>query len=124
MTNADSASRAHGFKGQPVVAAGRHAVGILYYDFRDDVRRGDGRAQFSWWFLHSDDSGRSWHEQRLTGRSDLHRAATTAVGHFVGDYFGLQPSGRDFVAAVTVARPLARKGPTDIFFKPIRSRRR
>lgn len=122
LTKADSASRAHGFKGQPVIAAGRRSLGIIYYDFRDDVRRGDGKAQFSWWFLHSEDRGRSWHEQRLSGPSDLHRAPNTAVGHFIGDYFGLQPAGRDFVAAITVARPIARRGPTDIFFARLAAR--
>lgn len=116
LTEADSASGARGFKGQPVIAASRHSLGILYYDFRDDLRRGDGKAEFSWWFLHSDDGGGSWHEQRLTGPSDLHSAPSTAVGHFIGDYFGLQPAGRDFLAALTVAHPLARQGPTDIFF--------
>lgn len=116
LTEADSASGARGFKGQPIVAAGRHTLGVLYYDFRDDVRPGDGKAEFSWWFLHSDDDGHSWHEQRLTGPSDLHSAPNTAVGHFIGDYFGLQPAGHDFLAAITVARPLASQGPTDIVF--------
>jgi hypothetical protein len=123
LTKADSASPAHGFKGQPIVAAGRRTLGILYFDFRDDARRGDGKAEFSWWFVHSDDRGRSWHEQRLTGPSDLHSAPNTYVGHFIGDYFGLQPAGRDFVAAITLARPLARQGPTDIFFARLCSTR-
>lgn len=116
LTKADSASRARGFKGQPIIAAGRRSLGIVYYDFRDDVRRSDGKAEFSWWFLHSDNHGRTWHEQRLTGPSDFYRAPNTVVGHFIGDYFGLQPAGRDFAAAITVARPLARRGPTDIVF--------
>jgi hypothetical protein len=116
LTNADSASPARGFKGQPIVAAGRHSLGILYYDFRDDAQGGDGRAEYSWWFVHSDNRGRSWHEQRLTGPSDFYSAPNTPVGHFIGDYFGLQAAGRDFVAAVTLARPLARQGPTDVFF--------
>jgi hypothetical protein len=115
LTDADSASPARGFKGQPIIAAGRHALGILYYDFRDDAR-GDGKAEFSWWFVHSDNGGRTWHEQRLSGPSDFHGAPNTFVGHFIGDYFGLRPVGRDFIAAITVARPLARQGPTDIFF--------
>jgi hypothetical protein len=116
LTNADSASRARGFKGQPIIAAGRGTLGILYYDFRDDARHGDGKALFSWWFVHSDNGGRTWHEQRLSRPSDFYSAPNTFVGHFIGDYFGLQPAGRDFIAAITVARPLAKQGPTDIFF--------
>ena len=59
MTDADSASPVRGFKGQPIIAAGRDAVGIIYFDFRDDVTRGDGKAQFSWWFVRSNNRGRS-----------------------------------------------------------------
>jgi hypothetical protein len=115
---ADSGSRAHGLKLQPIVAAGRHALGILYYDFRDDRRHGDGRAQYAWWFLHSDNRGRTWRELRVSGPSDYRSAPiVTPGGHFIGDYFGLQASGDDFLAAFVLARPLAQKGPTDVFFR-------
>lgn len=124
VTNADNGSRAHGFKGQPIIAAGRHALGVLYFDFRDDHRRGDGNAQFSYWFASSHNGGRTWHEQRLTPPSDLHSAPETVVGHFIGDYFGLQTAGRNFLAAITVARPLAHQGPTDIAFVRIDARGR
>jgi hypothetical protein len=123
MTDADSASPVRGFKGQPIIAAGRDAVGIIYFDFRDDLTRGDGRAQFSWWFVRSNNRGRSWREQRLSGPSDFYTAPNTPVGHFIGDYFGLQPLGRDFAATFTVARPLAKRGPTDIFFARICEKR-
>ena len=66
-------------------AAGRGTLGILYYDFRDAARRGDGKAQFSWWFVHSDNGGRTWHEQRLSRPSDFYSAPNTVVGHFIGD---------------------------------------
>jgi hypothetical protein len=117
LTDADTASPVQGPKLQPIIAAGPDALGILYYDFRDDTRPGDGRAEFSWWFDHSEDGGRSWHEQRVTGPSDLHSAPGTPqeFGHFIGDYFGLQPAGRDFVAALVLARPLAQQAPTSIF---------
>jgi hypothetical protein len=124
LTNADKGSRAHGFKGQPIIAAGRHELGVLYFDFRDDARKGDGKAQFSYWFARSRNGGRNWHEQRLTQPSDLHSAPEASAGHFIGDYFGLQAVGRNFLAAVTVARPLARNGPTDIAFLRIDARGR
>jgi hypothetical protein len=124
LTNADKGSRARGFKGQPIIAAGRRSLGILYFDFRDDTKQGDGKAQYSWWFAHSDNRGRSWREQRVSKPSDLHSAANTYVGHFIGDYFGLQAAGRDFFAAFTLARPLARRGPTDIFFARLCEARR
>jgi hypothetical protein len=124
LANPDTGSPARGFKGQPIIAAGRHDLGVLYFDFRDDARKGDGKAQFSWWFTRSHDGGRSWREQRLTPPSDLHSAPETSAGHFIGDYFGLQAVGRNFLAAVTVARPLARSGPTDIAFVRIDARGR
>lgn len=116
LTDADTASPVGGPKLQPIIAAGPDALGILYYDFRDS-RPGDGRAEFSWWFDHSEDGGHSWHEQRVTGPSDLHTALGPPqnFGHFIGDYFGLQPAGRDFVAALVLARPLAQQAPTSIF---------
>jgi hypothetical protein len=116
LTDADSASPVHGPKLQPTIAAGPDALGIIYYDFRDDTRPGDGHAAFSWWFEHSEDGGRSWHEQRVTAPSDLNRALGTPseFGHFIGDYFGLQPAARDFIAALTLARPPA-PTPTSIF---------
>ena len=124
LTNADEGSRAHGFKAQPTIAASRDALGVIYYDFRDDRRRGDGKTMFSWWFAYSRDGGRSWHEQRLSRPSDLHSAPATYSGHVIGDYFGLQTAGRNFLAAVTVARPLTRTGPTDIAFVRIDARGR
>ena len=124
LTNADTGSRTRAFKGQPTIAASSDALGVTYYDFRDDTRRGDGKAMFSWWFASSRDGGRSWHEQRLTKPSDLHTAPTTFLGHSVGDYFGLQTAGRNFLAAITVAAPLARNGPTDIAFVRIDARGR
>jgi hypothetical protein len=120
LTNAGHGSQAGGFKGQPTIAAGRHSLGIVYFDFRDDTSPGDGMAQYSWWFAHSDDGGRSWREQRLSRPSDLHAVPTAAIGQ----YFDLQPVGRDFAAAITVATPLARRGPTDIAFVRLCAERR
>lgn len=117
LPNADSGSSSHGLKLQPVIAAGRHALGILYYDFRDDHRRGDGHAMYSWWFLYSADHGRTWKEQRVSRPSDYRSAPITPTGHSIGDYFGLQAADRDFLAAIVLARPLAQRGPTDIFFR-------
>ena len=124
LTNADKGSKAPGLKGQPIIAVSRDALGVVYFDFRDDRRRGDGKALFSWWFAYSRNGGRSWHEQRVSRPSDLNSALETVVGHFIGDYFGLQAAGRNFLAAITVARPLARNGPTDIAFVRIDARGR
>lgn len=124
LANADSGSRTHGFKGQPTIAASRDGLGVLYFDFRDDARKGDGKAEFSWWFAYSHNGGRSWREQRVSRPSDLHGAPPTYVGRYIGDYFGLQTAGRNFLAAITVARPLARRGPTDIAFVRIQARGR
>jgi len=58
------------------------------------------------------------------GKSNGSRARLTTaplrsppLGHAIGDYFGLQASGRDFLAAIVLARPLAQRGPTDIFHR-------
>ena len=117
VANADSASPAVGAKLQPIIAAGPKSLGVLYYDFRDAIQRGGGRAEYSWWFDHSENGGVSWREQRVTGPSDLHSALGTPLqfGHFIGDYFDLQPDGQDFIAVLTLAKSLSGTLPTQIF---------
>jgi hypothetical protein len=109
-------SALRGPKLQPALAAGADSIGIVYYDFRDDRQPGDGKAEFSWWFLHSEDEGLTWHELRVTGPSDLRSGPPLAGKPFIGHYFGLQAAGADFVAALVVGPPLAREGPTDVVF--------
>jgi hypothetical protein len=92
----------------PVVAVAENGtVGVLYYDFRNDVL-GDATLDTDV-HLARFDSGLSFiDETRLTSQSfDLRQAVITGPrGYFPGDYVGLDSAGDDFVAAFTVTNPL------------------
>jgi hypothetical protein len=104
----------------PALAAyGRHGVGITYYDLRRD-RTGDGRMTTDVWFAFSGDEGGHWRTIHLAGPFDMRSAASVDDSRFVGDYFGLAATPRGFAAAPVLARPVARGGPSDVFYAPIR----
>jgi hypothetical protein len=74
--------------------AGR--VAVSYYDFRKDVS-GDGTLSTDLWIAHSHDGGATFpSERRVTATSFDMRTAPDALGYFVGDYTGLDHSGRTF----------------------------
>jgi len=70
------------------------------------------------WFTQSSDGGASWRQAHLAGPFNL-RAAPLG-SHGLGEYQGLAAfGGRGFAAIFTLAAPLAKDGPTDIFFAKI-----
>jgi hypothetical protein len=82
-------------------------VGILYYDFRNDVL-GDDPLDTDVHLARFDPSLNPIDETRLTPTSfDLRQSVITGPrGYFPGDYVGLDSAGADFVAAFTVTNPL------------------
>jgi hypothetical protein len=104
----------------PSVAVMRDGtVGVTWDDTRRD-RRGDRRFTADVWFSHSHDGGRSWREQHVAGRFDLltgPRSGSAGIGGvFLGDYQALEPVAGGFGAIFAASRPLARGGPSDVFF--------
>jgi hypothetical protein len=93
-------------------------VALTWYDTRGD-RSGDGQLTTDYRFAHSHDGGRTWEQSHVGGPFDMRSAATAIGGHFIGDYFGLAAVPGGFVTAFTLAQPLARAGPSDIFLARI-----
>jgi hypothetical protein len=75
-------------------------VGVLYYDFRDNVPAPDD-LQTTVLLAHSHDAGVTWDEQLLDDPFDMQNAPV-ARGLFLGDYQGLDSIGRDFLAFFAV----------------------
>jgi hypothetical protein len=82
-------------------------VGVLFYDFRNDVL-GDDPLSTDVWLSLFDSSLAFLGERRLTPESfDLRQSVITGDrGYFPGDYVGLDAAGSDFVAAFTVTNDL------------------
>lgn len=92
----------------PIVAVdSAGTVGVLFYDFRNDVL-GDARLSTDVWLSTFDAQLNYLGERRLTPSSfDMRQMVITgARGYFPGDYVGLASVGNEFVAAFTVANDL------------------
>ena len=77
-------------------------VGVLFYDFRNDVL-GDAPLSADVWLSVFDAQLNFIEEHRLTTDSmDFRQSVITGGrGYFPGDYVGLDTAGDDFVAAFT-----------------------
>ena len=82
-------------------------VGVLFYDFRNDVP-GDAPLSTDVWLSLFDADLAFQEERRLTPESfDLRQSVITgARGYFPGDYVGLDTADNDFVAAFTMTNDL------------------
>jgi hypothetical protein len=92
----------------PVVTVNAQGiVGVLYYDFRNDVL-GDARLSTDVWLSLFDANLNYLEERRLTPQSfDMRQMVIAGErGYFPGDYVGLSSANTDFVAAFTVANNL------------------
>jgi hypothetical protein len=92
----------------PIVAVDAQGrVGVLFYDWRNDVLGDPGLSTDVWLSLFDADLNYLG-ERRLTPQSfDMRQMVITGPrGFFPGDYVGLSTVGTDFVAAFTVANNL------------------
>ncbi len=91
----------------PAVSANNGTVGVLYYDFRNDVS-GDAILSTDVHLALFNANLMPLGERRLTHDSfDMRQMVITGPrGYFPGDYVGLDTAGADFVAAFTVANNL------------------
>jgi hypothetical protein len=103
------------------VAADSHGtLGITWYDLRND-RPGDAALTADAWFAYSNGRGRTWRQRHVTRPFDMRAAPFGDNGHQLGEYQGLTAlRGRGFAALFAAPAPLAKDGPTDIFFAQIR----
>jgi hypothetical protein len=104
---------------EPSLAVDSHGtVGLTWYDLRND-RPGDAALTADVWFAHSHRGRAPWHQTHVAGPTDL-RTAPLPRHNRVGEYQGLAAlGGQGFAAIFTLAAPLARNGPTDVFFARI-----
>jgi hypothetical protein len=98
----------------------RGTAGVTWYDLRND-RPGDAALTADAWFAYSDDRGRTWRQRHLAGPFDLRAPPFGDNGHQLGEYQGLAAlPDHGFGALFAAPAPLAKDGPTDIFFARIR----
>jgi hypothetical protein len=90
-----------------VAVAADGAVGVLFYDFRNDVGS-DAELDTDVFLKRFDPNLGFIDETQLTGASfDMRQMVITGErGYFPGDYVGLDAAGNDFVAAYTAANNL------------------
>ena len=101
-----------------LAVAGDATVGILWFDFRK-FASGSPTLDTDAWFSSSKDRGSHWTTRHVSGPFDLRSAPGARFGPFIGDYMGLVGLRDGFATAFVQARPLARNGPTDVFFLKI-----
>ena len=103
------------FAFEPAIAVDSHGtLGVTWQDLRSD-RPGDGVLSVDVWFAQSINRGASWRQRHVAGPFDL----LTAPRGRLGEYQGLAGLRRGFAAIFTATAPLARNGPSDIFFARI-----
>lgn len=109
-----------------LAVAGDGALGVGFYDHRNDDPSIDPPLSTDYWFRHSHDGGATWHEDHLAGPFDQWTAPSddfrVPVGQgpgFLGDSQGIAPLARGFAANFVLAMPFATKN-TDIFFSRLR----
>jgi hypothetical protein len=97
-----------------VNAAG--AVGVTYYDFRNDTPD-TATALTDYWIRTSTDGGATWApSQRVTPASFDMKKAPIARGYFTGDYEGLDHAGNTFkVFFVQTHNADTGTNPTDVY---------
>jgi hypothetical protein len=101
-----------------LAVAGDATVGMLWFDFRH-YKTGSQILDTDVWFSSSRDRGAHWTVRHAGGPFDLRSAPAARFGPFIGDYMGLVGLPDGFGAAFVQAKPLARNGPTDVFFLKI-----
>jgi hypothetical protein len=108
------AAHGRGDRVVPVIAASEDdTVAVSYIEIKSEKKKQNTRYRVAT----SDDRGETWTDQALTKPFNP-RKATSADSVFLGDYTGLASlgPGQGYGALVTVAKPLAENGPTDVFY--------
>jgi hypothetical protein len=106
-----------------LAVAGNGAVAVRFYDLRGD-QPGDGALSTRSWVRVSHNGWQRWRERELGGVFDLRTAPVaggTNPGRFLGEYQGIVGLPTGFGTLFAQAQPQARFGPTDGFFRGIRS---
>jgi len=90
------------------------AIGVTYYDFRNDTSD-PNTLLTDYWFALSYDGGTTWRESHVAGPFDMRTAPLTSTGFFVGDYEGLTHIGALFEVMFVQANSGNTNNRTDVF---------
>jgi Neuraminidase (sialidase) len=93
------------------------AVGVTFYDFRNDTPS-TATALTDYWIRTSTDGGTTWTTQRVTPESFDMKEAPVARGFFVGDYEGLDHAAdtfKVFFVQTNANAAAAGANPTDVY---------
>jgi len=89
------------------------AVGVTYYDLRNDTS--DPKVLLTdYWQITSKDGGATWHERHRGGSFDM-TTAPISGGYFVGDYQGLGHQDESFLPFFVMANSGNLSNRTDVF---------
>lgn len=107
----------------PEVAVDRQGdVAVSYYDLRHD--HSGGGLDTDQWLSFRRDGGRAWREVHIAGPFNLSTAVYTPdlgeSGLFLGDHEALVGLRSGFGDIFAASRPLAKLGPSSIFFRAVR----
>lgn len=94
------------------------AIGVLYYDMRNDTPDPASLIVDAWFATSFD--GIHWSETHAAGPFDFDRAPAVEGGLFIGDYQGVSSASGWFAAIFGEANALA-ADPTDIYVSGLRS---
>ena len=111
-TTADLARPAQAF--EATVAATPRTIALTFYDF-SGAQPPDQDRPTTLWLARSGDGGVTWRIRRLAGPFDLASETPPGDAAYLGDFQSLVPVDGGFEAAFTLAKPLARNGPSDVF---------
>jgi hypothetical protein len=102
----------------PSIAVAQGKIGVTYYDLRNDNPGDNSRLLATAWLAISSDGGISWTESAVGGPFDIHSAARTVQGYFVGDYEGLVASGANFIPFLVLTNNGDTSNRSDVFAHP------
>jgi hypothetical protein len=103
----------------PSIAVAQGKVGVTYYDLRNDNPGDNTRLLATAWLAVSSDGGATWTESAVGGPFDMHSAARTVQGYFVGDYQGLVASGANFIPFLVLTNYGDSSNRSDVFARPL-----
>lgn len=99
------------------------ALGIGFYDHRNDPPRSGPPQVTDSWFRSSTDGGRTWSERHVAGpfdQTDAPSDSPVSTSGVLGDFQGIAPVRDGFALTYAVAGQSLASPPTDIFFSHVR----
>ena len=101
------------------------AVGVTYYDLRNDNPSDSDHLLATRWLASSHDGGATFTDTAMSSTFDIRSAPTVSEGgqsgYFLGDYQGLVSAGTSFLPFFVIANTGNTGNRSDVFARPITS---